>query len=248
MGWKIANYPVPVANIPQIFGDIDWAIQRHGLAQITQHFLQCQARAQAVAIRVFGLDDNDVIGRLDELLGGIKHSLIIADETQGFLKLHLSAIIFSANISCNMFEIPYATFSKRSGETRRVVEVCPMWDIGTPESNPVCEFVRRIRGLGRIAIRKEHIDWIFDDLLYNHKNTQYRLEKGQLPETQGYIKSRPIESFLSRYIATTGDQREKTYDLRKDLEVSVIYMVFQLNKVANTEGIEKKELTIGINL
>ena len=115
-----------------------------------------------------------------------------------------------------------------------------MWDIGTPESNPVCEFVRRIRGLGRIAIRKEHVDWIFDDLLYNHKNTQYRLEKGQLPETQGYIKSRPIESFLSRYIATTGDQREKTYDLRKDLEVSVIYMVFQLNKVANTEGIEKK--------
>ena len=28
---------------------------------------------------VFGLDDDDIVGGLDELLGGIKHSLIIAE-------------------------------------------------------------------------------------------------------------------------------------------------------------------------
>lgn len=80
MGWKIANYPVPAADVAQIFGDINWAIQCHGLTQITQHFLQCQARTQAVAVRIFGLDDDDIVGRLDELLGGIKHALIITDE------------------------------------------------------------------------------------------------------------------------------------------------------------------------
>ena len=78
-GRKIANYPVPATDVAQIFGDINRAIQRYGLVQITQHLLQCQARTQAVAVRVFGLDDDDVIGGLDELLGGIKHSLIIAD-------------------------------------------------------------------------------------------------------------------------------------------------------------------------
>lgn len=80
MGWKIANYPVPAADVAQIFRDVDWAVQRHGFTQITQHFLQCQARAQAVAVGVFGLDDDDAIGRLDELLGSIKHALIIPDE------------------------------------------------------------------------------------------------------------------------------------------------------------------------
>ena len=79
MGWKIANYPVPAADVAQIFGDINWAIQCHGLTQITQHFLQRQARTQAVAVRIFGLDDDDIVGGLDELLGGIKHVLIIAD-------------------------------------------------------------------------------------------------------------------------------------------------------------------------
>ena len=79
MGWKIANYPVPATDVAQIFGDIDWAVQRHGLAQVTQHFLQRQARTQAVTVRIFGLDDDDIVGRLDELLGGIKHVLIIAD-------------------------------------------------------------------------------------------------------------------------------------------------------------------------
>ena len=67
-------------DVAQIFGDIDRTIQRHGLAQIAQHFLQRQARAQAVAVGVFGLDDNDIVGGLDELLGGIKHSFIIADK------------------------------------------------------------------------------------------------------------------------------------------------------------------------
>ena len=80
MGWKIANYPVPAADVAQIFRDVDWAVQCHGLTQITQHFLQRQARTQAVAVRVFSLDDDDVVGGLDELLGGIKHVLIIADE------------------------------------------------------------------------------------------------------------------------------------------------------------------------
>ena len=80
MGWKIANHPVPTADVAQIFGDIDWAVQRHGLAQVTQHFLQRQTRTQAVAVRVFSLDDDDVVGGLDELLGGIKHALIITDE------------------------------------------------------------------------------------------------------------------------------------------------------------------------
>lgn len=79
-GWKIANYPVPAADVAQIFRDVDWAVQRHGFTQITQHFLQRQARAQAIAVGVFGLDDDDAIGRLDKLLGGIKHSFIIADE------------------------------------------------------------------------------------------------------------------------------------------------------------------------
>lgn len=79
-GWKIANYPVPAADVAQIFRDVDWAVQRHGLTQITQHFLQRQARTQAVAVRIFGLDDDDIVGGLDELLGGIKHALIITDE------------------------------------------------------------------------------------------------------------------------------------------------------------------------
>ena len=72
-GRKIANYPVPAVDVAQIFRDVDWAVQRHGFIQITQHFLQRQARAQAIAIRVFGLDDDDVVGGLDKLLGGIKH-------------------------------------------------------------------------------------------------------------------------------------------------------------------------------
>ena len=80
MGRKIANYPVPTADVAQILGDVNWAIQRHGFTQITQHFLQRQTRTQAVAVRVFSLDDDDVVGGLDELLGGIKHVLIIADE------------------------------------------------------------------------------------------------------------------------------------------------------------------------
>lgn len=80
MGWKITNYPVPAADIPQIFGDVDWAIQRHGFTQITQYLLQRQARTQAVAVGVFSLDDDDVVGGLDELLGGIKHGFIIADK------------------------------------------------------------------------------------------------------------------------------------------------------------------------
>ena len=80
MGWKIANHPVPTADVAQIFGDIDWAVQRHGLAQVTQHFLQRQARTQTVTVRIFSLDNDDVVGGLDELLGGIKHALIITDE------------------------------------------------------------------------------------------------------------------------------------------------------------------------
>lgn len=79
-GRKIANHPVPAADIAQIFGDVDRAIQGHGLAQVTEHLLQCQTRTQAVAVGVFGLDDDDVVGGLDKLLGGIKHGFIIADK------------------------------------------------------------------------------------------------------------------------------------------------------------------------
>lgn len=87
MGWKVTNYPVPAANIPQIFGDVDRAIQCHGLTQVTQHLLQCQARTQAIAVGVFGLDDNDIVGRLDELLGGIKHIVIITDEGLAYRRI-----------------------------------------------------------------------------------------------------------------------------------------------------------------
>lgn len=179
-----------------------------------------------------------MIGGLDELLGGIEHIVIITDEVYRKLKLRLSTMLFSGTISCNMIELPYLD---KDGQTK-TVEACPLWDMGTPEKNPIHERIRRLRGVGFVALTKEHIDWIFEDLICNYESARCCLEKGYLPEVQGYVKHEPIPSLLLSYIMTPGDQRDESYEPRKDFMLYRIWMAYQLQKAADTEGLQKKGL------
>ena len=72
---KLISNAIPAANIPQIFGHCHRTIECHLLAHIAQDFLQREATADAIAIGVFSLDNNNFVCALDRAYHFVKHPL-----------------------------------------------------------------------------------------------------------------------------------------------------------------------------